>query len=127
MPFFRSFLCHRGPCALNIVLSTALTLGLAMPLTISILPKARICFQTEGGKRFEAPSQCSPGRQRGKPAAPLNRWVLLEVSVQPLKGLNMLDDHNDKYLQNNDILVGSGPSPAHWLGFFHFVDLVHEV
>ena len=97
-----------------------------MPFTISVLPKARICFWTEGGKRFEASSQCSPGRQRWKPAAPLNRWILLEVSVQPLKGLNMLDDHNDKYLQNNDILIGSGPSPAYWFGFFHFVDLIDE-
>ena len=46
--------------------------------------------------------------------------------MQPLKGLNTLDDHNDKHLQDNDILVGSGPSPVHWFGFFHFVDLVHE-
>lgn len=57
---------------------------------------------------------------------PLNRWILLEVPVQPLEGLNTLDDHDDKYLQNHEILVGSGPSPAHWFGFFHFVDFVHE-
>ena len=46
--------------------------------------------------------------------------------MQSLKGLNALDDHYDKYLQDHEILVGSGPSPAHWFGSFRFVDLVHE-
>jgi hypothetical protein len=47
-------------------------------------------------------------------------------SGQTLKGLNTLDDHNDKHLQNNDFLVGSGPSPAQWFGFFRFLEVVHE-
>ena len=46
--------------------------------------------------------------------------------MQPLESVNALDDHYDKYLQNYEILVGSGPSSAHWFGSFCFVDLVHE-
>jgi hypothetical protein len=46
--------------------------------------------------------------------------------VQSLKGGNTFDDHHDKYLQDNDIVVYSGPPPAHRLGFFRFVDLVYE-
>jgi hypothetical protein len=46
--------------------------------------------------------------------------------VQSLESLNALDDHDDKYLQDHEILVGSGPSSAHWLGSFRFVDLIHE-
>ena len=46
--------------------------------------------------------------------------------MQSLESLNALDDHDDKYLQDYEILVGSGPSSAHWFGSFRFVDLVYE-
>jgi len=46
--------------------------------------------------------------------------------MQSLESLNALDDHDDKYLQDYEILVGSGPSSAHWFGSFRLVDFVYK-